>query len=60
MRKSNQLTIYIIIAMLAGILLGYVIHEKSSPEFILSFSTNIKLLTTIFLRLVQMLSLIHI
>ena len=54
MRKSNQLTIYIIIAMLAGILLGYVIHEKSSPEFILSFSTNIKLLTTIFLRLVQM------
>ncbi len=54
MRKSNRLTIYIIIAMLAGILLGYLIHTGSSPGFIKSFSTNIKLLTTIFLRLVQM------
>ncbi len=40
--------------MIAGVLLGYFVHEKSSPEFITSFSTNIKLLTTIFLRLVQM------
>ncbi len=54
MKKSNRLTIYIIIAMLAGIILGYFIHTQSSPEFIKSFSTNIKLLTTIFLRLVQM------
>ena len=54
MNKSNRLTIYIIISMLAGIALGYVIHTQSSPRFIQSFSTNIKLLTTIFLRLVQM------
>jgi Na+/H+-dicarboxylate symporter len=54
MKKSNKLTLYIIIAMIAGIALGYVIHNQSSPEFIKSFSTNIKLLTTIFLRLVQM------
>ncbi len=54
MRKSNRLTIYILIAMLAGVLLGYFIHEYSSQAFIISFSTNIKLLTTIFLRLVMM------
>jgi Na+/H+-dicarboxylate symporter len=40
--------------MIAGVLLGYLIHELSSPAFIASFSQNIKLLTTIFLRLVQM------
>ena len=54
MKKSNRLTFYIIISMIAGVLLGYYIHRQSSPEFIKSFSTNIKLLTTIFLRLVQM------
>ena len=40
--------------MIAGVMLGYVVHEKSSASFIISFSQNIKLLTTIFLRLVQM------
>jgi Na+/H+-dicarboxylate symporter len=40
--------------MISGVLLGYIIHEQSSPAFIESFSKNIKLLTTIFLRLVQM------
>lgn len=54
MQKSNRLTLYIIISMVAGVLLGYLIHEQSSPAFIESFSKNIKLLTTIFLRLVQM------
>ncbi|NCI47234.1 dicarboxylate/amino acid:cation symporter [Sediminibacterium soli] len=54
MKRSNRLTVYIVIAMVAGIILGYIIHTQSSPDFIKSFSTNIKLLTTIFLRLVQM------
>lgn len=54
MKKSNRLTFYIILSMIAGIVLGYLVHTQSSPEFIKSFSTNIKLLTTIFLRLVQM------
>lgn len=54
MKKSNRLTFYIIISMVLGIVLGYVIHTQSSPDFIKSFSTNIKLLTTVFLRLVQM------
>ncbi|MEO8765668.1 MAG: dicarboxylate/amino acid:cation symporter [Ginsengibacter sp.] len=52
--NKNRLTIYILIAMITGVLLGYFVHEKSSPSFIVSFSGNIKLLTTIFLRLVQM------
>lgn len=54
MKKSNRLTLYILIAMAAGILLGYIIHKSASPEFIQGFSPKIKLLTTIFLRLVQM------
>jgi Na+/H+-dicarboxylate symporter len=40
--------------MIAGVILGYLIHTQSSAAFIESFSKNIKLLTTIFLRLVQM------
>ena len=52
--NRNRLTIFILIAMVAGVLLGYAVHKNSSPEFISKFSTNIKLLTTIFLRLVQM------
>ncbi|HKP31297.1 MAG TPA: dicarboxylate/amino acid:cation symporter [Chitinophagaceae bacterium] len=54
MKKGNRLTVYILIAMALGILTGYLINKNSSPEFISKFSTNIKLLTTIFLRLVQM------
>ncbi len=52
--KQNRLTIYILVAMALGIALGYFIHERASAETIKSFSTNIKLFTTIFLRLVQM------
>ena len=40
--------------MIAGVILGYMVHTQSSAIFIESFSKNIKLLTTIFLRLVQM------
>src|SRR5213076_57021 len=53
--KGNKLTIFILIAMVLGILTGWIINQNSSAESILKFSTNIKLLTTIFLRLVQML-----
>lgn len=52
--KNNRLTIYILIAMVLGIATGYVVHKNASPEFLQKFATNIKLLTTIFLRLVQM------
>ena len=51
--KSNKLTQFILIAMLAGIFVGYAVHEYASHEAILSFSKNIKLLGTIFIRLVK-------
>ena len=54
MQKSNRLTLYILIAMFAGALLGYIVHTQASPGFIESFSKNIKLLTTVFIRMVQM------
>jgi Na+/H+-dicarboxylate symporter len=54
MKKSNRLTIYILIAMFAGAVLGYIVHTQASAGFIETFSKNIKLLTTIFIRMVQM------
>jgi len=54
MSKNNRLTLYIIIGMALGIVVGYFIHQNASPEFIADFGPKIKLLTTIFLRLVQM------
>jgi Na+/H+-dicarboxylate symporter len=53
-KKANNLTLYIIIAMVAGVLLGYTVHTQSSPEFIAVFAERIKILTKIFLLLVQM------
>ena len=52
--KANRLTQWILIAMVLGIGVGYLIHENGSASFIATFSKNAKLLTTIFLRLVQM------
>jgi Na+/H+-dicarboxylate symporter len=52
--KRNRLTLFIIVAMILGIATGYFIHEQASPETIQKFSANIKILTTIFLRLIQM------
>jgi len=54
MKVHSRLTLYIFLAMFAGALIGYIVHINSSSDFIKSFSDNIKLLTTIFLRLVQM------
>ncbi len=45
---------FIIIAMILGIAIGFFVHENYLPDTIKKFSTNINLLTTIFLRLVQM------
>ena len=54
MKKSNRLTIYILIAMALGIITGYLLHENATVETQAKYATNLKLLTTIFLRLVQM------
>ncbi len=54
MLRKNRLTFFILVAMALGILVGYVVHENAGTEFILKFDRNVRLLTTIFLRLVQM------
>jgi Na+/H+-dicarboxylate symporter len=54
MFQKNKLTFYIIIAMLLGVVCGYVIHVSASKDFITEFSKNIKLLSSVFIRLVQM------
>src|SRR6187200_673789 len=54
MRKGNRLTLYILIAMALGVAVGYMVFSKSSVSFRDSFSNNIKLLSNIFIRLVQM------
>src|SRR4028118_687760 len=54
MSKGNKLTLYILVAMALGILVGYIINTNASAEFIASFSKNIKLLSNIFILLVQM------
>ena len=52
--RGNRLTVFILVAMVLGGLVGYMVFSYGSPEFISKFSSNIRLLTTIFLRLVQM------
>ena len=52
--KSGKLTLWILIAMVLGLAVGMIVHSQASPGFIESFSLNIKLLATIFIRLVQM------
>lgn len=52
--KKSRLTLYILIAMFLGILAGYYVHENYEAATVKTFSDNIKLLTTIFLRMVQM------
>ena len=51
--KGNKLTLYILFAMVLGIAVGYIVHETASAETIKSFAGNIKLLGTIFIRLVK-------
>ncbi|WP_126970639.1 dicarboxylate/amino acid:cation symporter [Gynurincola endophyticus] len=52
--KKNRLTIMILLAMLLGGIVGYIVNVSASPEFITGFSDKIKLLGTIFIRLVKM------
>lgn len=50
----SNLTVQILIAMGCGALLGILIHNNYLPEEAKSFSDKIKMLATIFIRLVQM------
>ena len=50
----SGLTGQIIIAMVLGAILGIILHNSISPEAAQAFSSKIKMLATIFIRLVQM------
>jgi Na+/H+-dicarboxylate symporter len=50
----SNLTVQILIAMALGVGLGFYIHSTAATETAKAFSTNIKLLATIFIRMVQM------
>jgi len=50
----GNLTFQILIAMFFGAILGVIIHNSIPPEATQSFSTKIKMLATVFIRLVQM------
>ncbi|TDE45024.1 cation:dicarboxylase symporter family transporter [Flavobacterium rhamnosiphilum] len=50
----SGLTGQILIAMVLGAILGIIIHNSISPEAAQGFSAKIKILATIFIRLVQM------
>ena len=58
MKKSNRLTIFIFIAMVLGILLGYIVNKTytgtGDEATIGKFVSNISILTDIFLRLIKM------
>ncbi|PKH69074.1 dicarboxylate/amino acid:cation symporter [Flavobacterium sp. ALD4] len=51
---TSNLTTQILIAMVLGAILGVVIHNSISAEAALSFSNKVKILATVFIRLVQM------
>jgi Na+/H+-dicarboxylate symporter len=53
-KKKNRLTLYILIAMFLGSGVGYMVNKAATPSFIAAFAPKVNLLTTIFLRLVQM------
>ena len=53
MKSNNKLFIGIIAALVIGVAIGGIVHYQF-PEYIAGFSKNIKLLGTIFIRLVQM------
>lgn len=50
----SGLTGQILIAMLLGAVLGVIVHNSVAPESAQEFSNKIKMLATIFIRLVQM------
>ena len=52
--KKSRLTLYILIGMVLGIIVGYIVYQNYPPDTRKGFADNIKLLTTIFLRMVQM------
>ncbi|HAT1683425.1 TPA: dicarboxylate/amino acid:cation symporter [Klebsiella oxytoca] len=52
--KSKNLTTMIIFGLISGIIVGFFINRFSSAEAASTYSQNISMLTTIFLRLIKM------
>ena len=53
-KKKSKLTFWIIVSMILGFGIGLLIFYYAKPQFQSDFAKNIKLLGTIFIRLVQM------
>ncbi|WP_020655943.1 dicarboxylate/amino acid:cation symporter [Massilia niastensis] len=54
MNNRNRLTTYILIALVVGIVVGYLANANMTPEGAKSFSDTMSLITTLFLRLIKM------
>ncbi|MHA4809385.1 dicarboxylate/amino acid:cation symporter [Flavitalea flava] len=52
--KKIGLTGWILIAMMAGVVIGLLVHYNASPPTIVSFSGGISVITDVFLRLIKM------
>ena len=52
--KNNRLTVFIGLAMVLGIGVGFAVYQTAAPDTAKAFASNIKLLGTLFIRLVQM------
>lgn len=53
-QKKSSLTVFILVAMVLGATLGAIIHNTCDEATAANFSSYIKILATVFIRLVQM------
>lgn len=52
--KSKNLTIWIVISLFSGIIVGYVLHSINNIDLIFCYEKNISVVTDLFLRLIKM------
>ena len=51
--KTNRLTLYILLGLALGLIVGFIVHSQSG-ETAVSYADGMALITTIFLRLIKM------
>ncbi len=54
MKKGNRLTLYIIVALVAGIILGFLLNKRLDPAKVPDIADKFSLLPDVFLRLIKM------
>lgn len=54
MKSSNKLTLFIVIFMILGVIVGGLLHNYAPENIVLSWSENITMLSDIFLRLIKL------